>query len=66
MPWAEHAWEVRKCRQRVRTICLIHLAGKRRKATKVRARGRETYVRIGVMGCFCAGRRELKRKECTD
>lgn len=39
LPWAEHAWEARKCRQRVRTVCLIHLAGKRRKAAKVRARG---------------------------
>lgn len=30
--------------------------------SKVRATGRENYVRTGGVGCSCAGRRELKRK----
>lgn len=29
---------------------------------KVRAMGREDYVRMGGVGCFCAGRRERKGK----
>lgn len=45
LPWAEHAWEARKRRQRVKSICLIHLAGKSRKAAKVGARERRRKER---------------------
>lgn len=37
MPWAAHAWEVRKCRQTARDICSIHSAVKRGKTTTTRS-----------------------------
>lgn len=64
MPWAAHAWEVRKRRQEYERYWFNSFDCKARenRKDKVRAMGREDYVRMGGVGCFCAGRKEWKRK----
>lgn len=63
MLWAEHEWEARKCRQ-CEGYLFNSLGCEVRESCddKVRAMGRENYVRLGGVGCFRAGRRELKRR----